>query len=203
MKAFLNNQRVLLHLVLVTNIISAIYILNYYTPLYADDYSYFYSFATGNRITASKDIIYSQLAHYSNVNGRSIPHTIAQLYLLLGDSLFSVINSVAIVVLVYLLCFHSFGVWKPFSILSFLFFFFLLFLCTPAFGQSYLWITGSSNCLYGPPITLLFLLPHRINTNRPYLSTQKWLIEVFKACYSFLMEISLVGQMRAPQLHGL
>ena len=37
----------------------------------------------------------------------------------------------------------------------------LLFLTCPAFGQSFLWITGAANYLYGILIILCFLLPYR------------------------------------------
>lgn len=48
------------------------YLLNYYTSLYADDYSYSFSFMNGNKINGIKDIILSQKEHYFNMNGRSI-----------------------------------------------------------------------------------------------------------------------------------
>lgn len=47
---------------------------NFYTPLFADDYSYSYSFSTGERIESIADIVESQIAHYSNTNGRFVTH---------------------------------------------------------------------------------------------------------------------------------
>ena len=40
------------------------YILNCRTPLFADDYSYLYSWYAGERITGLKDIFLSQYRHY-------------------------------------------------------------------------------------------------------------------------------------------
>lgn len=69
------------------------FLLNYYTPLYGDDYSYSFSFLTGERITSVSQIFSSQLGHYQNTNGRSITHSLAQLFLLIGDDLFNYINA--------------------------------------------------------------------------------------------------------------
>lgn len=55
-------------------IYALVYALNYYTPLFADDYSYMYSFSTGERITSVTEIWESQKAHYHSLNGRSVTH---------------------------------------------------------------------------------------------------------------------------------
>lgn len=68
------------------------YILNYYTPLFADDYSYSFSFSTGERMESISQIIDSQIGHYQNTNGRSITHSLAQMFLLAGDDTFNFIN---------------------------------------------------------------------------------------------------------------
>ena len=174
-----------LHLFIVFFLFIAIFIMNYYTPLYADDYSYSYSFATDNRLVTIEEIPSSQLAHYYKINGRSIVHAIAQLNLLLGDSFFNVFGSLALLGLAYLLYYHSFGAWKPFSLSSFLILFSLLFLCTPAFGQSFLWITGSANYLFGPLIILLFLLPYRKHEKHSHQAVQNIFIEIMQAVLFF------------------
>lgn len=61
-------------------VLIAVYVLNYYTPLYADDYSYSFSYLNGERIVSFSQLIDSQIAHYQKVNGRSVVHFLAQLF---------------------------------------------------------------------------------------------------------------------------
>lgn len=75
--------------IIVTLLITGIlfYIMNIYTPLFADDYDYSFSFASGERITSVMQIPNSQREHYFRVNGRFTTHTIAQLFLLFGKKI--------------------------------------------------------------------------------------------------------------------
>ena len=50
------------------------FILNFYTPLFADDYYYSFSCATREPIESVMDIVESQIAHYSSINGRFVTH---------------------------------------------------------------------------------------------------------------------------------
>ena len=158
-----NEKLYALSIIIITLLIGFLfYILNYYTPLYADDYTYSFSFSTGERIESVSQIVDSQVAHYQTMNGRVVTHFLAQLFLLLGDNVFNIINVFSFLLLLYLIYFHSCGTFKNFSLSKFSMIAMLLFLSTPAFGQSFLWITGSSNYLYGILIILLFLVPYRI-----------------------------------------
>ncbi len=154
------------------------YWLNLYTPLYADDYSYSYSFATGEKILSFTQIINSQMSHYYCMNGRSITHTLAQMFLMFGDTIFNYINTISFILLIYLIYFHSFGEMKYLSASKLFFIAMLLFLITPAFGQSYLWITGAANYLYGILLILVFLIPYRIQINKHYNNLYSIWIEV-------------------------
>ncbi len=138
------------------------YVLNYLTPMYGDDYSYVNSFATEQRITSVWQIPESQFAHYFSMNGRVVTHALAQVFLLLGDDLFNLLNVAGFLFLLFLIHFHAYGTWKVTQIWKLALAAMLLFLCAPAFGQSFLWITGSSNYLYGPIIVLCFLIPYRV-----------------------------------------
>lgn len=154
-------------IILVTAIIGFLfYVLNYYTPLYADDYVYCFSFATDERIESIGQIVDSQIAHYQSMNGRIITHSLAQLFLLIGDYIFNFTNTIFFLALLYLIYFHSCGTFKNFSISKFSLIAMLLFLVSPAFGQSFLWITGSANYLYGILIILCFLVPYRLQLHK-------------------------------------
>ena len=68
------------------------FILNYFTPMLADDYSY--SFGMNGRLESIKDIFEFQIYHYLTWGGRSIVHTIAQLFLLVGKNWFNIFNTI-------------------------------------------------------------------------------------------------------------
>lgn len=152
------------------------YIFNLYTPLYADDYSYSVSFLTKERITCVYDIFQSQITHYKTMNGRSITHFLAQLFLYIGKPTFNIINSFVFISLIYLIYFHSYGTFKNFKISWFLLINFILWALTPAFGQSFLWVTGSSNYMYGIFIILIFLIPYRRTLNDNYINKENNII---------------------------
>lgn len=158
-----NKQLYMFAIVVVTVLIGVLfYILNYYTQFYGDDYLYSFSFSTGERIESIGQIIDSQIEHYNNMNGRSITHTLAQFFLLIGDYAFNYINVFFFLLLIYLIYFHAFGTYKNFSLAKLSMIAMLLFLSCPAFGQSFLWITGASNYLYGILIILIFMIPYRL-----------------------------------------
>lgn len=138
------------------------YGLNYYTPLFADDYSYSFSFLSGERITSVSQIVSSQIGHYQNTNGRSVTHTLAQLFLLAGDRVFNFVNVFFFIFLMYIAYFHACGTFRNFSLAKFSLMVMLVFLSCPEFGQSFLWITGAANYLYGILIVLTFLIPYRM-----------------------------------------
>ncbi|WP_195955504.1 DUF3329 domain-containing protein [Clostridium saudiense] len=141
------------------------YLLNYYTSLYADDYSYSFSFMNGNKINSIKDIILSQKEHYLNMNGRSIVHIIAQFFLYYEKSFFNFFNTIFFIITIVIIYFHSYGSLKNINLKWIVSIFFMLWIITPNFGQSYLWITGASNYLYGILIILIYLIPFRIANN--------------------------------------
>lgn len=136
-------------------------VLNILTPLISDDYRYLYSFADGTRIESLADVFHSQVAHYSNMNGRVITHALCQTFLLLGKPVFNVINSAAFVGLGLLIYYIAFLSFKRLRIHWLIVIYLLMWVMPPFFGESYLWVSGASNYLYGPLLVLLFLLPYR------------------------------------------
>ena len=169
------------------------YIFNLYTPLYADDYSYSVSFLTKERITSIYDIFISQIAHYKTMNGRSITHFLAQLFLYIGKPTFNIINSCVFIALIYLIYFHSYGTFKNIKISWLLLINFILWALTPAFGQSFLWLTGSSNYMYGIFIILIFLIPYRITLNENYINQKGNLIVAIIKGIAFLLAGVVAG----------
>ena len=148
--------------IIIIPLILLIYIYNHLTPLYADDYTYSFAFGPDRKALQSVfDIIPSMYNHYFTMNGRLFVHTLAQLFLYIGKPVFNIINTFSFVFFGLLIYYHSFLSFKKVRVLPLIFIYFALFFVTPDFGQSYLWMTGASNYLYGPIITLLYLIPFR------------------------------------------
>ncbi len=149
--------------VLVMFIIGAIMLLfNYYTPMYADDYAYKFSFADGSRIDDVWDIFPSMKAHYYHMNGRVVTHFIAQILLMMPAQFVDVCNTIAFLLLgLFVYCYSGFGIRCGKRCLPWLIAIYFVFLyVSPAFGQSYLWTTASANYLYGPLIIMAFFMPY-------------------------------------------
>ncbi len=153
----------LMILLVVTGIGVAFYVLNVLTPLCADDYSYLYTFIYTDekfRITNLSELFYSQLNHYMVMNGRTVAHTLAQLFLMWGKPVFNVINTFVFLLLGWAMQVLMTGKWH-FQLSYFLFGMAVIWFFTPSFGQDYLWLTGSCTYLYCILIILLFLIPFR------------------------------------------
>lgn len=139
----------------------AFFSLNLLTRVMRDDYSYSFNFATKERVASFGDIFQSLAVHYRKVNGRLVVHFFAHLFLWLGKGAFAVLNTLGFSVLTVLICCHARGTFRPFDPYAALAAFLGLWVLTPAFGESFLWVTGAANYLYGMLLILLFLLPFR------------------------------------------
>ena len=135
--------------------------LNLLTRVMRDDWSYTFNFVTKERIASFADIFQSLGIHYTHVNGRLPVHFFAHLFLWMGKGAFNVVNTLAFAGLVTLAYFHACGTLREFRPYSWLAVFLGLWLLTPAFGESFLWVTGASNYLYGMLLILLYLIPYR------------------------------------------
>lgn len=140
-------------------------ILNLLTPILADDYSYSLSL-DDSKINSFMDIINYQWWHYFNWGGRTVAHTIAQVFLLFPKVIFSIVNPLIYICLVYLIYLHAKGNKESnplFLLLIHLGLWFLL----PVFGQTCLWVVGSCNYLWTTVIILWFLWIYRNKKSNP------------------------------------
>ena len=138
-----------------------ILMLNHYTPMYADDYNYSYSFSTGEKLRSIAEIPDSMESHYQSMNGRIVVHGLAQCFLLLGRTKFDILNTAAFLMLALLICYHAAGSIRAIKSSLLLMVLLGLWFCVPAFGQSFLWTVGAANYLYGILIILIYLVPYR------------------------------------------
>ena len=159
MKTFKNMEK--LYVITAVLFIALIFILNNYTPLIADDFSY----SIG--IHSVSDIIKSQYNSYFSWGGRCVAHFFAQFWLLVGKPFFNIANTIVYCFFILLIQFHIIGNMKKpnFSLFLALNIFFWFFV--PAWGQNFLWLTGSCNYLWTTTIILLFLAPFRKKQDNP------------------------------------
>lgn len=131
-------------------------LLNILTPMLCDDYRYAFSFATGERLSSLWQIFPSLVEHGRALNGRYAPHFFVQLFTLLPECCFDLVNAGVFLLLVlgvYRLAQRRFS-YDPMLLAGV---FGALFLLPPAFGQNMLWMAGACNYLW-PAAGLVWLI---------------------------------------------
>ena len=149
------------NIIILASIFMTMLVLNLLTPLIADDYSYSLSL-DGTKINSVIDVINYQWWHYFNWGGRTIAHTLAQIFLLFPKTVFSIVNPIIYVLLIYLMYLHIRGEKEDKPIYLILIHLGLWFLL-PVFGQTCLWLIGSCNYLWTTVLILWFLWIYRKN----------------------------------------
>lgn len=153
---------------IVSLVFCMVYVLNDIYPLFLDDWNYSFVVSENKRVESLSDIFVSQYHHYFEWGGRAVVHTICQALLLLDFFWLCVLNTIAYVVLLYVM--YSIAN-KNNKVNPFVFF--LCHICVwffqLAFCQTVLWKTGSANYLWGMLIVLLFIYPYyRYFRNKEY-----------------------------------
>ena len=148
--------------------------LNFFTGLVADDYIFSFSYATYARNFHIKDIFPSLVVMRQLYNGRVFAHFFAQLFLILPKPLFNFVNAGNAAFLFYILFrYLRTGEKKRDALLLFAVFS-VLWLFLPAFGQIFVWLTGSCNYSWTMTVSFLFLAPFfSLYTGRQVLVPQK------------------------------
>ena len=160
MKNSLLHSNVLLIAIALSAIGLAVWALGCLAPEYVDDWCYGYMFIgkffdMDRPVRGIADVLISQYCHYFNFNGRSVVHTIVQLFAgILGRSLFYICNAVVFAAFVYVLTRLTTKV----SALNVLFTAAVVFLLYPHFGATVLWLSGAVNYLWVSFAVCLFLM---------------------------------------------
>lgn len=133
-------------------------LLNFLTHYVEDDFVYMVQLVTKERLRTVWDIFPSMAIHATNVNGRLVCHGLDQLFMLWPKAAFNIVNATVSTALLYtlyrlavggeggsaaLLAAVALAVWR----------------FTPAFGQTYLWQTGSFNYSWALLLGMLYLRP--------------------------------------------
>lgn len=150
MKVKLNKKKIFICSIIITFLVMLT--LNNLTPLLADDYEYLYK--TKSWMT----ILIDEYNQYMTWTGRSVVHVIARIFLLLPKGIFNVFNALAYTIVTYLVYRLTLQKQdKKYNSFKFIIIQVLFWLFTPAFGEVFLWETGSANYLWGSLIILSFL----------------------------------------------
>ena len=149
------------------------YIFNYLTPMsFGDDYVYSFVWEGHpmyepmseqvQRLSTLNDLIVSQWSHYFTGNGRTVSHTIAQLFLWLGKDIFNVFNALIAVLLILEIYWCSNKGCVTFDIKPgrLIWAFLALWIFTPGFSPVFFWLSGACNYLWTAVLLLGFLLPY-------------------------------------------
>ncbi len=132
---------------------------NFLTPRLVDDWTYGFSFATGEPILSLGDIITSMRVHSQAINGRLFAHFLVQIFEYLPKAVFNVLNAgvfLGLILLLYRLCRRE----GEDSNLLLACLFGAVWVFTPTFGQAFLWLDGSCNYGWGSALGLWWLLPY-------------------------------------------
>ena len=154
-------------------------LLNAHTPLMMDDFDYSFSWSTGERVSGLADVIASQAVHYRRWGGRSVVHTLAQLFLSMDKRVFDVANTLMYLLLLlemYALARPRGRRWCwPLLLIAHG----ALFCCVPFFGTVFLWLTGACNYLWGTALALTPLLILRSAMEEGFFSRRwRWLLSL-------------------------
>ena len=129
-------------------------VLNMITPLIADDYSYALN-VEHRKLSGIMDIVNFQIRHYLNWGGRTVAHTIAQLFLMMPKFIFDIFNSLIYTLLIGLIYKIAKGNNKDDKPCLLLGIHFILYFLTPVFGQNCIWLIGSCNYIWTTTLILL------------------------------------------------
>ena len=137
-------------------IFTSMLILNFLTPLIADDYSYS---LTVNRERALNllEILIFQKKYYLTWGGRQVAHTIAQVFLMGPKWIFNFANSFIYTLIVYYVYKFSQAFSKKEKPYLILLIHFILYFVPPVFGQNTLWLVGSCNYIWTVAIMLTMI----------------------------------------------
>ena len=136
-----------------------VFVLNWLTPMLADDYTYTYIFWSQEKISNMKDVWYSMMRHYDIWGGRIFSHGIVYTLSMLPGVVFDILNSAVFILLGYMV-FKYINTNSKLNAKMFILIYVVLFLNIPIFGQTSLWAIGSVNYLWTMVIMLMFLYPY-------------------------------------------
>lgn len=147
------------HIIIISVMFLILLMFNIFTEMIADDFSYSFSFATGERIDDLGDIKDSLIAHGEKINGRYFSHLIVHIFLLLPPIVFDIVNSAVFVAIIYI-AYRMCNVRRETDNIMLVGIFGLTWLFEHDFGQVNLWLDGSINYQFALLFGLAFIIPY-------------------------------------------
>lgn len=139
-------------------------VLSFMTPLVADDYMYSFDDYSRNDPVPTRplnlyDIFQDMRIHRAFVNGRVVPHFLAETFLMLPKAFFNVVN--ALVSALTFFAVSRFFKDRPGNRtgIAALLAFCLVWCLTPVYGQVFLWLDGAVNYSWCVLLLLLYIYP--------------------------------------------
>ena len=174
-------------------------ILNHFTPYLADDFTFSYSFADRDTLSSPFILFRSLYYHYMEWSGRIVVKFFAQLFTIFPKWIFDLCNAAMFCLLGVVLCrLGNFS--RKSAPLPLAFAFLSLWLVSPAFGQTNLWMCGSCNNLWSTVGCLAFLLPWRSFFGGPVRRYPAVLLFVGGIFTGWLYENTSAGMLAAMAL---
>lgn len=173
------------------------FIYNTLSPYTTDDYAYMYSAVTGDRITNIYQIVQSLWDDYLNIHGRVVPHFFLQLLLIGPKWIFNLVNAGMYVALVWLLL-HVTNDGRGTKLLLWITVPVALWVYTPAFGQVFLWASGTVNYSWCYVFALIYLkiyISLYLQPEKCLGKKQLWALYIYSfffGAYSELVSFSVV-----------
>ena len=153
------------------------FILNTLTPYIADDYTFSFSYATGERLTGFFSVLESQWYHYFHWSGRFIIKCLAQGFTVLPKVVFNLLNAAVYTGLGLMLHRLAVGQKRRFDPVILALIYLSLWMVSPVFGQTNLWMCGSVNYLWATFFCMTALIPYALYLKQAF-APQRWLAPV-------------------------
>ena len=135
------------------------WVLTAMTPMFADDYFYVLHLGTEEPLRDFADVLDSISGFRRLHNGRIAAHFCAQLFLLLPDWVFPLVNAAICTLLFYIVYRYIRREDDGLNRLLLFSAFAMVWVLLPGFGHCFLWLTGSCSYLWAITVVLLFLWP--------------------------------------------
>lgn len=129
--------------------------INNLTPMWNDEFAYNFISGTNDRIYSLHDLLYSVQQMYFNWTGRIVIQFFVQLFSCLDKSYFNLINSVIIVLFVFLIIKIVSFKGRVLDNIAFVICNLWFFLPRP--GETIFWLSGAVNYLWPTTLMLLFI----------------------------------------------
>ena len=153
---------------------AVMFVFNCLTPFVADDFTFAFSYRTGERLTGIVDVLQSQLYHYFTWSGRFIIKTLDQWFTTKPKLLFNLCNTLVYVGLALLVYLAAKGRRAKKDPRLLLLIFLSFWMVAPVYGQTNLWMCGSFNYLWASFFCFSAAMPYLLYLHAPFAS-RRWM----------------------------